>query len=393
MVKINSHYFSLSSGYLFAEIEKRVQAHRQKNPQKDPVNLGIGDVSLPLAPSIAKALAAAAEELTQEKTHRGYGPAEGYAFLKEAVFEHEYKKLKISSDEIFIGAGTKNDIAHFQELFSSDVRIAICDPTYPVYRDSNILAGREHNIEYLPCMEDLQFLPSFPKQHCDIIYLCSPNNPTGIAYPKAYLKKWIDYALEHNALILFDGAYEAFIQSKDTVHSIYEIEEAKKVAVEFRSFSKMAGFTSLRCSYTIVPKELLLPLHPLWTRYSHTKFGAVAYPIQKAAQAVYSSQGQQEIQKQIDSYMSNTKKLKNLMEEQHIQVYGGTDCPYLWCKTPNHLGSWEFFDYFLKQMNAICIPGEGFGKSGEGFFRLSGFCKPAVLDNFADALSRAGLTF
>ncbi len=378
MAEINPHYQKLKMSYLFQEIEKRSESARLKNP--DLLNFGIGDVTLPLAKPIVKAMCAAISELGETNTHRGYGPGGGYSFLREKIAQHDFSD-QISPDEIFISNSAKSDSANIQELFHPNNIVALADPTYPVYIDSTVLAGRSKEVSengtyegvtYLPCTEENNFTPPLPSGAVDVIYLCSPNNPTGVALTKNALEKWVDYALKNKAIILFDAAYEAFITS-NAPHSIYEIENANKVAIEFRSFSKKAGFTSLGCAYTVVPKDLHIPLHSLWKRRVSTKFNGVPYPIQRGAEATYSESGKEVLKCQIVQYQKQTKQLRDGLQKLGYTLFGGIDAPYIWCKAPSKMKSWEFFDYLLEHAGIICTPGSGFGPSGEGFVRFSAF--------------------
>jgi len=404
MAKLNHHYTKLIGNYLFQEIEKKAAAFRKKFPNAELINLGIGDISRPLTPTIVAALESACREMGSANTFKGYGPSQGYSFLRDAIAENEYKGLPISSDEIFISDGAKNDIANLQEIFDVDNKVAMPDPTYPVYIDTNVMAGRTRpilknggygGIVYLPCTEKNQFTPDLPNRPCDLIYLCSPNNPTGVAMDKENLKKWVNYARENKAVILFDGAYEAYIRSPNCPRSIYEIEGATEVAIEIRSFSKTAGFTGLRCSYTIVPKALKLlegrqwiSLHDLWKRRHDTKFNGVSYPVQKAAAAVYSKKGKEEVKAQIDSYLEQADLLLKTLAKGGFKAYGGIDAPYVWVKAPADASSWHFFDYLLEKTHIISIPGSGFGSAGEGFVRLSTFGQPSALAEAAKRLIR-----
>lgn len=389
MVKLNHHYQKLKGNYLFAEIQKRVAASKKGAPSASYIHLGIGDVTQPLTPSAVAALKEASLEMGDSKTFQGYGPSQGYPFLREAIAENDYKNLKVSPEEIFISNGAKCDIGNFQELFDIDNRVALFDPTYPVYLDTTVMAGRSKallksgvygGITYIPCTEENKFQPLPPASHVDLIYLCSPNNPTGVALTKPVLKKWVDYAREHSAVILFDGAYEAFIRSEAVPHSIYEIEGAHEVAVEIRSFSKSAGFTGLRCSYMVVPFGLkisdagkLHSLHALWTRRHDTKFNGVPYPVQKAAWSLYTPQGKKEKKSLIAYYQKSADLLAKGIQDLGGTLYGGKDAPYLWWKTPSELTSWDFFDHLLEKGHLVTTPGSGFGLQGEGFVRLSAF--------------------
>ncbi len=386
MAKLNHHYQKLAGNYLFPEIDKRVEALKKKEPKASLLNLGVGDVTAPLSPTVIAALIAASKEMGDLKTFRGYGPSEGYLFLREAIAKNDY--TDISPDEIFISDGANTDIANLQEIFSIDNRIAIPDPSYPVYVDTNVMAGRTRSllktgryggIVYLPCIAENGFQPQPPNVHADLIYLCSPNNPTGIAMDRELLARWIKYAKEHEAVLLFDGAYEAFITS-GAPRSIYEIEGAKEVAIEVRSFSKSAGFTGLRCSYTVIPHQLkvrdagaLRSLHSLWKRRVDTKSNGVSYPVQKAAAALYTPEGQKEMQELVRTYNERAKVLLEGLKRLGYTVYGGIDSPYIWCKTPPKVTSWEFFDFLLENAHIISIPGLGFGKEGDGYVRFSAF--------------------
>ncbi len=389
MVKLNHHYQKLSGQYLFTEIEKRIASLKAKTPDAPLINLGIGDVTKPLTPSIVSALTAAAQEMGEKKTFRGYGPSEGYLFLRQLIAENDYKNLKISPDEVFISDGANTDLSNLQEIFALDNRVAVPDPTYPVYLDTNVMAGRTRlplktgrygGITYLPCTEKNQFKAEPPNCHTDLIYLCSPNNPTGAALDRNLLKKWVEYAHEHQAVIILDGAYEAFITSENTPHSIYEIEGAKEVAIEVRSFSKSAGFTGLRCSYTVIPHQLKIQdagsihkLNSLWKRRVDTKSNGVSYPIQKAAAATFSPSGQKEVRELVKGYSERAHFLRDGLSKLGYTVFGGTDAPYIWCKTPKNIDSWKFFDMLLEKAHLVALPGRGFGTFGEGYVRFSAY--------------------
>ena len=372
-MKINDHYMNLASNYVFADIATKVQAFKAENPEADVISLGIGDVTQPLCPAVVEALHKAADEMGQSATFRGYGPERGYDFLRNAIVEHDYRSrgIDIDADEVFVSDGAKSDTGNFQELLAEDCVVAVTDPVYPVYVDSNVMAGRK--IVKLPCTAENGFVPELPKEHVDVIYLCYPNNPTGTTLTKEQLKVWVDYALQHDALIFYDAAYEAFIQSKDVPHSIYEIPGAKECAVEFHSFSKTAGFTGVRCGYTIVPKALPVPLNQLWSRRQCTKFNGTSYISQRAAEAIYTPEGQQQIRTTIGYYMQNAKLMRETLTQMGFTVYGGTDAPYIWVKTPKGMTSWEFFDWMLRSAHVVCTPGAGFGPSGEGYVRLTAF--------------------
>ena len=387
-MKINDHYMNLASNYLFADIAKKVQAFKAENPEAEVISLGIGDVTQPLCPAVVEALHKAADEMGQSATFRGYGPERGYDFLRNAIVENDYRArgIDVDADEVFVSDGAKSDTGNFQELLSEDCVVAVTDPVYPVYVDSNIMAGRR--IVKLPCTAENGFVPEFPQEHVDVIYLCYPNNPTGTTLNKEQLKAWVDYALQHDALIFYDAAYEAFIQSKDVPHSIYEIPGAKECAVEFHSFSKTAGFTGVRCGYTIVPKTLPVPLNQLWSRRQCTKFNGTSYISQRAAEAIYTPEGKQQIRATISYYMQNAKLMRETLTQMGFTVYGGTDAPYIWVKTPKGMTSWEFFDWMLHSAHVVCTPGAGFGPSGEGYVRLTAF---GTHENTEKALRRINI--
>lgn len=370
-MKVNEHYTALSGNYLFADIAKKVQAFKAENPDANIISLGIGDVTQPLAPAVVKALHKAADEMAADATFRGYGPERGYDFLRNAIVENDFRQrgIEIDADEVFVSDGAKSDTGNFQELLSTDCVVAVTDPVYPVYVDSNVMAGRR--IVKLPCTSENGFVPELPKEHVDVIYLCYPNNPTGTTLNMEQLKVWVDYALQNDALILYDAAYEAFIQSKDVPHSIYEIDGARLCAVEFHSYSKTAGFTGIRCGYTIVPKTLQVSLNQLWNRRQCTKFNGTSYLSQRAAEAIYSEEGKAQIRQTIDYYMDNARLMRSTLQNLGFTVYGGEDAPYLWLKTPGN--SWDFFDWMLRSAHVVCTPGAGFGKSGEGYVRLTAF--------------------
>lgn len=398
MAKLNLHYKKLSGSYLFLEIEKRIEALKKNVPHLQLLNLGVGDVSHPLFANVIGALQKAAEEMGEKKTLRGYGPSHGYLFLREAIAKHDYSHF--SPDEIFISDGANTDLANLQEIFSVENKIGVIDPAYPVYVDTNVMAGRTGSwlkagryggIVYLPTRADNEFQPALPSSHVDLIYLCSPNNPTGVTLTKETLTRFVKYAKEHEAVIVFDGAYEAFIRS-GAPRSIYEVEGADEVAIEVRSFSKSAGFTGLRCSYTVVPHALKVrdagsihSLNALWKRRVDTKSNGVSYPVQRAAQALYSQEGQKALKGAVHSYMERAKLLLEGLKKMGYSVYGGVDAPYIWCKTPPKISSWEFFDFLLAQAQVVTVPGVGFGPSGEGYVRLSAF---AELTTVTDTLNR-----
>ena len=400
MIKVNENYLNLQDSYLFSTIAKKVAEFQEKNPDKKIIKLGIGDVTLPIAPKVIEAIHKAADEMAVKESFRGYGPEQGYDFLREKIVEFDYKKrgIDIEKDEIFVSDGAKCDTANIQELFDKDNIIAITDPVYPVYLDTNVMAGRSgkfneetgkfEKVVYMPVKAENNFVPELPKEKVDMIYLCLPNNPTGTVLNKEELKKWVDYAIENEAIILFDSAYEAFISEDNVPHSIYEIEGAKKVAIEFRSFSKTAGFTGVRCAYTVVPKELKIgdiSLNKLWNRRQCTKFNGVPYITQRAAEAVYTEEGQKQIKENIAYYMNNAKIIREGLKEAGYTVYGGINAPYIWLKVPNGMTSWEFFDKLLEEKNIVGTPGSGFGPSGEGYFRLTAF---GSLENTMEAIER-----
>jgi len=374
MPKVNPNLLKLKKDYIFNEIEKKI-LFKQTCENADILNLGIGDISLPLASCIVNAMKLAADEMSSKKTLKGYGPSEGYLFLKQKILLNDYENIDLDIDEIFVTNGTKYASSCIGDLFSKNNVIGICDPTYPVYTDSNIISGRMDNIVYLPLLEQNNFEPQIPKKKLDIIYLCSPNNPIGNSLSKQNLNLWVDYAKKNKSLIILDGAYNAFITSKNTYNSIYEIDGAKEVAIEMRSFSKTAGFTSLRCGYIIIPKKIKFQknsINFLWKRYINTKIGGISYIVQKGAEAIFSKNGKNEINKIIKSYQNTTKLLLNGLKNLNFKTYGGIDSPYVWCKTINDLTSLQFFNLLL-QKNIVSLPGNSFGKNGEGFVRFSGF--------------------
>lgn len=390
MIKANEHYSKLQASYLFSDIAKKVNEHKKNNPESQVISLGIGDVTQPLAPAIIEAFHEGVSEMADEKSFQGYGPSEGYDFLREAIAKNDFKdkNADIDADEIFVSDGAKCDTANFQELFANDIKIAIPDPVYPVYLDTNVMAGRTKEffdgrykgIAYMDCLAENNFLPKFPDEKVDLIYLCFPNNPTGSTATKQELEAWVDYAKDNKALILFDSAYEAFICDDRLPKSIYEIDGAKEVAVEFRSFSKKAGFTGTRCGFTIVPRECMIfnlknekvSLYDMWKRRQNTKFNGVSYPVQRAAFAVYLDTGKAQVKAQIDYYMQNAKTIIKTIESLGFDYVGGKNSPYVWINTKNH-DSWEFFNWLLTQTSVVCTPGEGFGKCGKSYIRLSSF--------------------
>jgi len=393
MAIINENYLKLPGSYLFAEIARRVTTFKQDNPSADIIRLGIGDVTKPLVPAVIDGLHAAVDEMATASTFRGYGPEQGYEFLIEQVIANDYapRGVELGVDEVFISDGSKSDVANIQEIFGLQNKVAITDPVYPVYLDTNVMAGRTGvldaatgrfaGITYLPCNAENNFVPALPTEKVDLIYLCFPNNPTGTTLTKGQLKIWVDYAKANDAIILYDAAYEAYIREDNIPHSIYEVEGAKDVAIEFRSFSKTAGFTGTRCAFTVVPKSVMgrtaageaYPLNPLWNRRQTTKFNGTPYIIQRGAEAVYSEAGKEQIKALVNYYMANADIIRTGLQSLGLQVFGGINAPYIWLKTPNGLDSWSFFDKLLKEANIVGTPGTGFGPSGEGYFRLTAF--------------------
>jgi LL-diaminopimelate aminotransferase len=388
MFQINENYLKLPGSYLFSTIAKKVAAYSEAHPDKNIIRLGIGDVTQPIAPSIIAAMHKAVDEMGNAETFRGYAPDLGYEFLRSAIAKNDYaaRGCDISADEIFISDGAKSDSGNIQEIFSTNNRIAVCDPVYPVYVDSNVMAGRTgtydaaketwSDVIYMPCTAENHFVPEFPKETPDMIYLCLPNNPTGTTLKKSQLQEWVDYANKIGAVIIYDAAYEAYISEADVAHSIYECEGARTCAIELRSFSKNAGFTGVRLGFTVVPKDLKCgetSLHALWARRHGTKFNGAPYIVQRAGEAVYSDAGKAELKQQVAYYMNNAKTIRAGLSEAGYEVYGGTNAPYIWLKTPKQMTSWEFFDYLLEQANVVGTPGSGFGPSGEGYFRLTAF--------------------
>lgn len=387
-MKINENFLKIESSYLFSNIAKRVREYTAANPEKakNIIRLGIGDVTLPLAPACIEAMHKAVDEMSKAETFRGYPPEYGYDFLLKAINDNDYKARGIDFDisEIFVSDGAKSDTGNIGDIFSLDNRVAICDPVYPVYVDTNVMSGRSgdkvdgkwSNIYYMPCLAENDFLPEIPDEKVDIIYLCFPNNPTGMAITKDYLKKWVDYANANKAVILYDSAYEAFVTEDNVPRSIYEIEGAKTCAIEFRSFSKTAGFTGVRCGYTVVPHDLQfdgVELNKFWARRQATKFNGVSYITQRAAEAVYSDEGKKQIKEILAYYQNNAKIIYDGLSSCGFKVYGAKNSPYVWLKTPDGMGSWEFFDLLLNELQVVGTPGEGFGPAGEGYFRLTAF--------------------
>ena len=389
-MKLNPHIAALPAGYLFAEIAKRVKMYSQEHPEADILKLGIGDVTRPLSAYVANKMAETSANMATVEGFRGYGPDYGYDFLINTIIEHDYVPygVNLTEEEVFISDGAKSDVGNLQELFAPDAVIAVTDPVYPVYVDSNAMAGRlgEYqdgkwsNLVYLPCNAENGFVPSVPEEHVDVIYLCYPNNPTGTVLTKEQLKPFVDYALRNDAVIVYDSAYKAFITTENVPHSIYEVEGAEKCAIECCSFSKTAGFTGVRCGYMVIPKALMgdvngekISLNRMWQRRSSTKFNGVSFPVQVAAAAVYDEQGWQEVMESIAAYRENARIIREGLEKAGCTVFGGVDSPYVWMKTPNGMKSWDFFDLLLTKAHVVGTPGEGFGPSGEGYFRLTAF--------------------
>lgn len=400
MFKINENYLKLPGSYLFSTIGKKVAAYTQAHPEKRIIRLGIGDVTQPLAPAIIEALHSAVEEMGKAETFRGYAPDLGYEFLRSAIAKHDYadRGCDIAADEVFVSDGAKCDSGNIQEIFSLDSKIAVCDPVYPVYVDTNVMAGRTgvydtksetwSDVIYMPCTADNHFAPQLPDKTPDLIYLCFPNNPTGSTITKGQLQEWVDYANKVGAVIIYDAAYEAYISEEDVPHSIYECEGARTCAIELRSFSKNAGFTGVRLGFTVVPKDLKrgeVSLHSLWARRHGTKYNGAPYIVQRAGEAVYSEAGKAQLKEQVAYYMSNAKVIYEGLKDAGYTVSGGVNAPYIWLKTPHKMNSWEFFDYLLEHANVVGTPGSGFGPSGEGYFRLTAF---GSHENTVEAIER-----
>ena len=391
MAIINENFLKLSNNYLFSEIAKRVKAFKENYPDRNVISLGIGDVTQPLPKASVDAMVKAVEEMGNIATFRGYGPEHGYDFLINAIIKNDYlpRGVELSPSEVFINDGAKSDCGNIGDILSVKNSVGVTDPVYPVYVDSNVMCGRAgeptsdgwSNITYMPCNAENHFKPQIPNRHIDIIYLCYPNNPMGVVLNKEELKEWVDYALDNDSIILYDAAYEAYIQDENIPHSIYEVAGAKECAIEFRSFSKTAGFTGVRCGYTVVPEELMgtasdgkrVQLNKLWNRRQCTKFNGTSYITQRGAEAIYTEQGKRQVRNIINYYMSNAKQMKSVFENLGIDVYGDENAPYLWLKTPKNLSSWDFFDKMLYEANVVVTPGVGFGPSGEGFVRLTAF--------------------
>lgn len=406
MALINDHYLKLTNNYLFADIAKKVNAFKVSHPHSEVISLGIGDVTQPLCPAVTEAMHKAVDDLATKERFHGYGPEQGYLWLREAIVKNDFlpRGVHIDPSEVFINDGAKSDTGNIGELVRWDNSIGVTDPVYPVYIDSNVMIGRAgvmkdgqwSNVTYIPCSEANDFIPQIPDHRVDIIYLCYPNNPTGTVITKEELKKWVNYALKNDTLIFYDAAYEAYIQDDSIPHSIYEIKGARKVAIEFHSYSKTAGFTGVRCGYTVVPKELTaatidgskrLPLNPMWLRRQSTKFNGTSYISQRAAEAIYTPEGKKQVKATIGYYMDNARMMRNALTRLGLKVYGGENAPYLWVKTPNGTDSWKFFEQMLYGAQVVCTPGIGFGPSGEGFVRFTSF---GERDNCNEALYRIG---
>ena len=400
MVTVNHNYLKLPGSYLFSTIGKKVRAYKEENPDKEVISLGIGDVTQPLVPAIIESLHSAVEEMAHAETFHGYAPDLGYEFLRNAIAKNDYQDrgCDIAADEIFVSDGAKSDSGNIQEIFGTDNKVAVCDPVYPVYVDTNVMAGRtgEYNtvrenfdgVIYMPCRKENGFLPEFPAEVPDLIYLCFPNNPTGSAITKDELQKWVDYANKNGCVIIYDAAYEAYISEENVPHSIYECEGARTCAIELRSFSKNAGFTGVRLGFTVIPKELVrdgVSLHSLWARRHGTKFNGAPYIVQKAGEAVYSEAGKAQLKDQVGYYMRNAKTIHDELAKAGFSVSGGVNAPYIWLETPDKMTSWEFFDYLLKNANVVGTPGSGFGAHGEGYFRLTAF---GTYENTLKAIDR-----
>jgi LL-diaminopimelate aminotransferase len=404
MAQINDNFIKIPATYLFSEIAKRVAKHKEENPTAPIIRMGIGDVSLPLPDASVDAMIVAANEQRSAETFRGYGPEQGYAFLREAIVENDFKSkgIAIEADEIFVSDGAKSDTGNIGDIFDVNNRVAITDPSYPVYVDTNAMGGRAGeptesgawtNLVYLPCNSENNFVPALPTEKVDLVYLCYPNNPTGTTLTKEQMTVWVKYAKANNVIILFDAAYEAFITEENVPHSIYEIEGAKEVAIEFRSFSKTAGFTGTRCGYTVVPKQLMgtsssgekVQINKLWNRRQTTKFNGTSYIVQRAAEATYSVEGKKQVKALLDYYKENANIIREGLIKAGYTVFGGVNAPYVWAKAPAGQGSWDYFDYLLKEKNIVTTPGAGFGASGEGYVRFSAF---GSRENTIEAMKR-----
>ncbi len=406
MALVNEHFLKLPNNYLFTEIAQKVNVFKVTHPKEKVISLGIGDVTKPLAPAVVEAIHRAADELATTSTFRGYGPTQGYDFLRDAILKHDFQSrgIHLDRDEIFVNDGAKSDTGNIQELVRWDNSIGVTDPIYPVYIDSNAMIGRSGvvkdgrwtNVTYFPCTKENNFIPQLPNGRVDVIYLCYPNNPTGTVISKAELTKWVNYALANDALIFFDAAYEAYIQDKDIPHSIYEIKGALKCAVEFRSYSKTAGFTGVRCGYTVVPHEVTvstldgkrISLNALWSRRQSTKFNGASFISQRAAEATYTPEGKEQVRQTINYYMQNAHQILSTLRGLGYEVYGGENSPYIWAKTPGGQNSWQFFEEMLYGTHVVCTPGVGFGPSGEGFIRLSAFSSHEDTEEALDRIAK-----
>ena len=409
MAKLNNHYLKLKAGYLFPEIARRVNLFTDNNPDgaKQIIRCGIGDVTEPLPLAAREAMKAAIDELGNRETFKGYGPEQGYDFLRSAIAKGDYQDngIKVEDDEIFVSDGSKCDTGNILDIFGNNNKIAITDPVYPVYVDTNVMAGNTgeanesgayEGIYYMPCNAENGFVPKIPKERVDLIYLCYPNNPTGATATKDQLKEWVDYAKANGSIILYDAAYQAFIKDENVPRSIYEIDGAKDCAIEFRSFSKNGGFTGVRCAFTVVPKELMAEddkgekrsLHPLWSRRQSTKFNSVSYPVQKAAEALYTEEGKNQVSSLISHYMDNAALLSSACAEIGLSVYGGENAPYVWVACPDSVDSWGMFDKMLNEANVVITPGAGFGEAGEGFFRISAFNSKENVETVCERLKK-----
>lgn len=402
MTVINENFLKLQKNYLFADIAQKVAAYKAAHPKAPLIRLGIGDVTRPLPPAVIEALHRATDEMGRAETFRGYGPEHGYEFLRQAIVDNDFlpRGVRLGIDEIFVNDGAKSDTGNFGDILGRENCICVTDPIYPVYIDSNVMGGRAGNftdgawdrVSYCPCTAENDFVPALPEGHADLIYLCYPNNPTGTTLSRKELEKWVDYARSHGSILLYDAAYEAYITEPDIPHSIYEIEGAKECAVEFHSYSKTAGFTGLRCGYTVVPMKLamkaadgsMVQLNQLWNRRQCTKFNGTAYIVQRAAEAIYTPEGKRQVRETIDYYMTNARIMRQALQEAGLKVYGGVNAPYIWLKTPEGTGSWDFFEQLLTEINVVSTPGVGFGPAGEGYIRLTAFgkredCEEAML--------------
>ncbi len=407
MTYINEHYLKLTAGYLFPEIGRRVKTFCDENPSAKVIRLGIGDVTESLAPAVIQAMHRAVDELALRSSFRGYGPEQGYDFLREAIAKHDYQArgATVDADEIFVSDGSKCDSGNILDVFGDNNVIAVLDPVYPVYVDTNVMAGhtgpadatgRYSGLVYLPVTAENDFVPELPKQRVDLIYLCYPNNPTGVVATRDMLKRWVEYAQQNSSIILYDAAYEAYITDSSIPHSIYEIEGARDVALEFRSFSKTSGFTGVRCAFTVIPKGLKgktkdgreASIHSLWNRRHSTKFNGVSYPVQRGAEAIYSPEGRQQVRETIEFYLGNATLVREALTKLGIQVYGGVNAPYVWLKTPGNLSSWDFFDKLLREAHLVGTPGSGFGACGEGYFRLSAFNSRANVEEAVERFAK-----